>query len=118
MTPDQLPNYLVSNRKRLALSQAEVACLLGSESGEKVCRHERFLREPSLAIALAYEAIYKRNVSELFSGLYRKIERDVAARAKSLAEDAHKRRSRQNTHKRQILDDIAGMAVANPLKLR
>src|ERR1041384_6782549 len=84
MSSTPLPNYLLANRKRSRLSQDEVAFLLGVQSGAKVCRHERFVREPSLATALAYEAILQRPVSELFGGLYKKIEQEVAARAKTL----------------------------------
>ena len=83
-----LPNYLKSQRKRLALSQEEVGFLLGisgMNKGEKVCRDENFAREPSLQDALAYEAIYGRPVRELFAGLAQQAERDVKARAKILA---------------------------------
>lgn len=80
----QLPNYLRSSRKRLALSQEEVAFLLGTRSGAKVNRHEHFVREPSLATALGYAAIFQRPVTELFAGMYSVIEKDVAARARVL----------------------------------
>lgn len=109
MTSLQLPNYLLSNRKRLALSQEEVAFLLGTENGQQVCRHERFAREPNLETAFAYEAIFKRSASELFSGLYQKVEQEVAARAKILAQRTHRGQSnRRMIHKRQILADLAG----------
>src|SRR2546422_8231312 len=85
MSSPQLPNYLRSNRKRLALSQDEVAFLLGTQSGAKVCRYERFAREPSLETALAFEAIFQRPASELFGGLYQKVQQEVAARAKTLS---------------------------------
>src|ERR1039457_6727515 len=97
MTSPQLPNYLRANRKRLALSQDEVAFLLGTQNGAKVCRYERFVREPSLATALAYEAIFKRLVSELFPGLYQKVEQEVAARAKPLAAKTDHLKSSQRT---------------------
>ena len=83
-----LSNYLRTHRKRLALSQEEVAFLLGvkgMDRGIKVCRDESLAREPSLQTALAYEAIYGRPVRELFAGLYEQIERDVAERAKVLS---------------------------------
>jgi transcriptional regulator with XRE-family HTH domain len=80
----QLPNYLRSHRKRLALSQDEVAFLLGRVSGAKVCREERFMREPTLATALAYEAIFQMPTRELFAGLYEKVEGEVVERAKML----------------------------------
>src|SRR4051794_13547660 len=73
MSSTPLPNYLRSNRKRSGLSQDEVAFLLGAQSGAKVCRNERFVREPSLATALAYQAIFQRPASELFGGLYEEI---------------------------------------------
>jgi transcriptional regulator with XRE-family HTH domain len=110
MTSPQLPNYLRANRKRLALSQDEVAFLLGTQSGAKVCRYERFVREPSLATALAYEAIFKRTVSELFPGLYQKIEREVAARAKTLTARKDRRKSnRQTVRKREALAGLAAL---------
>ena len=82
-----LPNYLQTQRKRLALSQEEVGFLLGiagMSKGNKVCRDENFAREPSLQDALAYEAIYGRPVRELFVGLYQEAEQAVTARAKIL----------------------------------
>jgi transcriptional regulator with XRE-family HTH domain len=108
MTSPQLPNYLRANRKRLALSQDEVAFLLGTQSGAKVCRYERFAREPSLETALACEAIFKRSVSELFPGLYQKVEREVAARAKALAGKTDGRKpTRQTARKREALAELA-----------
>src|SRR6185295_12590202 len=86
MASTPLPNYLLANRKRLALSQDDVAFLLGTKSGTKVSRYERFVREPSLQTALECEAVFQRSVSELFSGMYNKAEQDVAARAKMLIE--------------------------------
>jgi transcriptional regulator with XRE-family HTH domain len=86
MVSSQLPNYLLSNRKRLALSQDEVAFLLGTKSGAKVSRYERFTRMPSLETALAFEVIFQRAPSELFGGLYQQIEQEVAARAKALTD--------------------------------
>ena len=110
MTSPQLPNYLRSNRKRLALSQEEVAFLLGSESATTVCRYERFLRNPSLETALAYEAMFKRSVSELFPGLYQKAEQEVAARAKALNERTDRRRSNQRiAREREALADLAAL---------
>ena len=104
----QLPNYLRSNRKRLSLSQDEVAFLLGTQSGAKMCRYERFAREPSLETALAFEVIFQRSASELFGGLYQKVEQEVAARAKALAERTDRQKAnRQTAYKRQILTNIA-----------
>ena len=111
-----LPNYLRTHRKRLGLSQAEVSFLLGAQSGSKTSRYERFTREPSLATALAYEAIFQKPARELFGGLYQKVELEVAARAKALADKADSQRSTpRNTHKRQALINIAATQQNNSL---
>ena len=110
MTTRQLPNYLRSNRKRLALSQDEVAFLLGTQSGARVCRDERFIREPSLKTALAYEAIFQKPARELFSGLYQEIEQEVAARAKTLADKMDRQKpNRQSAYKLKAMADIITM---------
>lgn len=108
MVSPQLPNYLRANRKRLGLSQDEVAFLLGTQSGAKVCRYERFVREPTLETAFAYEVIFQRPARELFRGLYQEIEQKVAARAKALGFRTDRQKpSGQTAHKRQALMDIA-----------
>ena len=107
MTLLQLPNYLRSNRKRLAFSQDEVAFLLGTRSGARVCRDERFVREPSLKTALAYEAIFQKPARELFSGLYQQIEQEVVARAKTLANRIDgPNPTRPTARKLQVIGDI------------
>ena len=85
MPAPQLSNYLRSNRKRIALSQGEVAFLLGQQSSSQISRYERFEHVPSLETALACEVIFKSPISELFGGLYQKAEQDVAERARILA---------------------------------
>ena len=108
MTSSQLPNYVRAQRKRLALSQDEVAFLLGTQSGAKVSRYEHFARVPNLETALAYEAIFQRPARELFAGLYHKVEQGVVARAKTLVERMDRRKpSRQTAHKQQLVINIA-----------
>jgi transcriptional regulator with XRE-family HTH domain len=108
MSSDKLPNYLRSNRKRLGLSQDQVAFLLGAQSGEKVCRYERFARMPPLQTALSYEVICQRPARELFAGLYQKLEKEVQARAKVLTYKTNSQASHSKTaHGRQALMKIA-----------
>jgi transcriptional regulator with XRE-family HTH domain len=110
MTSPQLPNHLRANRKRLALSQDEVAFLLGTENGTKVCRYEQFVRMPSLQTALACEAMFKRSVSELFPGPYQKAEQQVAARARTLVERIGRAKCNQRVaRKREVLAGIAAL---------
>jgi len=114
MSSSQLPNYLRSNRKRLTLSQEEIAFLLGIVSGgAKVSLHERFAQEPNLKTAFAYEAVFQRTASELFSGVYQKVEREVTARAKVLiARIDSQKPNRKTTYKRLMLMKIAGIERA------
>ena len=108
MTP--LPNYLLANRKRLALSQEEVGFLLGitgESKGAKVCRDEKSVREPSLQTALAYEAIFRVPARELFAGLYEKVEQAVAERAKILTCRKDLKPSQRTAHKRRMLLGLA-----------
>jgi transcriptional regulator with XRE-family HTH domain len=70
MPSPQLPHHLRANRKRLALSQDEVAFLLGAVDGAQVSKYEHFTRIPTLETALACEVIMKRSASELFGGMY------------------------------------------------
>jgi transcriptional regulator with XRE-family HTH domain len=112
MSPRQLPNYLRSQRKRLALSQGEVAFLLGSQSGTKISRYEHFVREPNLAAALAYEVIFQKPIRELFAGRYREIKRQVAGRAKVMTYRTSLRKDTAvSARKRQCLAGIAAKAI-------
>lgn len=108
MAQPQLPNYLRSNRKRLGLSQDEIAFLLGTDSGTKASRYEVFGRDPRLRTALAYEAIFQKPIRELFAGLYDEIEREVVDRAKQLAcSPNYLKPGARAVRKREILGRIA-----------
>lgn len=79
-----LPHYLLTHRKRAGLSQRELAFLLGTKSGTKVSRHEQAQREPSLRTALAYAAVYRVPVEDLFPGLALAAELRVVGRKQAL----------------------------------
>lgn len=109
-----LPNYLQSHRNSLALSQDEVAFLLGLHGegkGSKVSRVEHFTRVPTLETALAYEAIYGKPIRELFAGLYEQIEKEVASRAKVLSFRKNWKVGPLTEHKRKVLADLAAKQV-------
>jgi len=110
MSISQLPNHLRANRKRLALSQDEVAFLLGGASGTLVSRYEHFERAPSLETALAYEVIFKRSASELFGGVYQRAERGVAEREQSLLMQLEGQPGSRARRKREALAELAGIS--------
>jgi hypothetical protein len=117
MASEPLPNYLVSHRKRSALSQKEVAFLLGIHGAARVCRHERFSLDPGLQTAIAYEAIYHRPIGELFPGLVEKVRNDVRARVKILEQkELLSQTDALTTRKRQSLAAIFPAKIHNQLK--
>jgi len=106
MPSPQLSNYLRSNRKRLVLSQGEVAFLLGRESGAEVSRYENFERLPGLETALAYEVIFGMPLNEIFGGVYQRAEREVAERARILASRTD---GKYDAAKREMLNRLAAI---------
>src|SRR5438309_2880 len=84
MASNKLPNYLRQHRKRLGLSQHEVAFLLGWDDGSQPSRYEHFYRIPALRTAFALAVILGVSVHELFLGEYQKVERDVCRQAQLL----------------------------------
>lgn len=65
----QLNNYLRTYRKKAGLSQREVAMLLAYLGEGTVSRHEQRATLPPLAMAIGYEVIFQKPVSELFPGM-------------------------------------------------
>ena len=107
MASPKLPNYLKTHRKRLGLSQDEVAYLLGVESAAKVCRYERFLRDPSFETLLALKIIFQRPADDLFGGSYQKIDLEVRKRARQLIQKLSKdKQSPSRDRKLQTLKAI------------
>jgi transcriptional regulator with XRE-family HTH domain len=84
MPSTPLPNYLRAHRKRIGLSQQDLAFLLGCRSGAKVSRYERFSRQPGLTTVFACTVIFGVRADELFAGSYHTAAREVARRASAL----------------------------------
>lgn len=110
-----LQNYLRTYRRHTGLYQHEVAFLLGYRDGSWVSRHEQFRRRPSLEEALAYEALFRVPVRELFAGLYRDVASETASRAEALSQRlASQRSNRLVSHKLATLKAIAEPAAFIP----
>jgi len=80
----KLDNYLRTYRKYADLTQNEVAFLLGTQSGTKVSRYERFYRQPSLSTIFSYEIIFNLPAKKLFPGLFQKVQDKTLRRAELL----------------------------------
>lgn len=107
MASQKLPHYLRAHRKRLALTQHEMAFLLGNGTATSVSRYEAFKRDPNLRQILAYLLIFQKMPQELFAGLYTKIGKEVTIRIKVLlARKANQVPRRKIEHKRQKLTAV------------
>ncbi|MDA2925807.1 helix-turn-helix domain-containing protein [Acidobacteria bacterium AH-259-G07] len=71
-------------RKRIGLSQDEIAFLLGSEDAANVSRYETNGALPGLKITLAYEVIFGVPARRLFAGLVDEIEEKTKHRVQLL----------------------------------
>jgi transcriptional regulator with XRE-family HTH domain len=101
-----LPNYLLTARKRLGLTQEEVAFLLGfggESKGGRVSRYENFTHEPDLQIALGFERIYATPAHELFAGIREEMDQQILARAKVLR---HRLANESNPSRDELVNDL------------
>jgi transcriptional regulator with XRE-family HTH domain len=87
MSTKQLPSYWRTYRKRNALTQRELARLLGSSYGSKVSRYERAARLPTLDTLIAYEILFKVPWRELLPGEYNRVYKQIRERAQALSRD-------------------------------
>lgn len=87
MSTQPLPNYWKTHRKRSALTQHELATLLGCAHGSKVSRYERNARLPTLETLIAYEILFKTPWRELLPGEYNRVYHTIRARAQALSRE-------------------------------
>ena len=82
---NHMPHYLRRYRLRAALTQREMAHLLGCQSPATVCQYEARKREPDLRTALAYQVVFGLPVEALFPGIHREVEQEVLIRVGRLS---------------------------------
>lgn len=87
MPSETAAHYLRSHRKRLGLSQDELARLMGAASGAKVSQYERYSTEPSLRAVLACEFIFCVPARELFAGIFEAVQMVIDRSARELIEE-------------------------------
>lgn len=80
----RLQNYLRTSRKRLGLSQNDIAFLLGTNTPSKLSRYEHYARHPRLKTALKLGVVTGEPLKELFAGLSQDAEMEVCERARKL----------------------------------
>lgn len=70
-------NNLRIARKRIRLSQKQVARLLGHTSTTMLSKYEHEQRPPPLVIAIKLAVIYQTSIEDLFSKLHRELKTEV-----------------------------------------
>lgn len=82
----KLSNYIRTFRKRLGLTQHDVAFLTGYHDGSKVSGIERQRKLPSLRAVIALSIIFHVKVYELFPQMYTEVEEAVTKQAQVLSQ--------------------------------
>jgi transcriptional regulator with XRE-family HTH domain len=98
--------YLKTHRRRVGLTQDELATLVGYETGAVVSRLERLLRHPTLEIAYGFEIILEHSPKELFPSLHARVKSEVVARTRARYEELQGYSSKANKIKLDFFEDI------------
>ena len=110
-----MPHYLRRYRLRAALTQKEMAHLLGCQSPATVCQYEARKREPDLRTALAYQVVFGLPVDALFPGIHREVEGKVLIRAGLLSEQMTGAKfTPALSHKRKAVGSIGATTDRGP----
>jgi transcriptional regulator with XRE-family HTH domain len=110
----RLQNYLRTYRKRYALSQADIANLLGANSGTKVSRYENFTRAPGPLTTFALLIIFNRPAADLFAGTYDAIRQKIRQRARRMMKELNARPGRQTKKTLRKIELLSAIVEAKP----
>ena len=102
----KLLHYLRAERRRAALTQTDVAQLLGAASKGRVSRYERG-QIPPIKSALAYQAIFDVAVADLLNATYADIASRIRGRARDLLRNPPSTSTPRQARRRQTLERIA-----------
>jgi transcriptional regulator with XRE-family HTH domain len=99
-------SYLRYHRKKIGLTQKELAEIVGSLGPRQVAKHEKFQATPSIIAAIAYHVVLKASIAELFPGLHESVRYGVEQRLAEMED-----RLQQSTAKGREANDIARKLV-------
>jgi len=114
-------NYLRSHRIRSGFSKREMADIVGVIGEIQVGRHERSTAIPSLQVALAYQALFKVSIADLFPGLHEAIALSIEEHLAALESRLHDRReggraANEIARKLVWLTERRSLTIADPTK--
>lgn len=101
-----LPTYLRSRRRKWALTQHELAELLGSVSTSAISKYETLARTPSLEVMIAFELVFGEPSGDLFPALSQGVRRAVVHNAVALRDRLAERTDAKSVRKRRLLDEL------------
>jgi transcriptional regulator with XRE-family HTH domain len=77
-------NTLVLYRRRMGLTQRQVARLVGHRDASMLSHYEHGRVLPPLAVALKLEIVYRVPIAFLFPGMYEELRREIRQKEESL----------------------------------
>jgi DNA-binding XRE family transcriptional regulator len=102
----RIKTYVRPLRRRWALTQRELAFLVGAKSGAVVSRIEGLKRPPSLPVTLACALVFGTAPLELFPDLHSQIHNDVLRRVNELYDELQGNPSKETRIKLDFLETV------------
>ncbi|MFI4973060.1 MAG: helix-turn-helix transcriptional regulator [Caulobacterales bacterium] len=106
--------YLRTHRKAWALSQQQIADLVGIRARSVISSYERGVNSPSFRTALAYQFVFGVPLTKMFPDLAGEIEEDVMRRALQIDEAHRNRTDATAVRAREFLQQLLGRASCRP----
>lgn len=100
-----IPNKVRAERKRLGLSQEEIATLSGG-SRDAISELERYVAKPTLELAFALALVFGKQIDALFPGAFERMAQQVSARARTLRDAITNRSGANVAAKKQSLASL------------
>ena len=101
-----LPTYLRTYRRKWALSQRELAQLLGGTNRSKISRYERLVRTPNREALIGLEFIFSGQSGQLFPTIELSIVRAVMGNAVELRDVLIAKSDAASVRKCRLLGDL------------
>lgn len=99
-----------NHRLRWALSQQELAALMGKRSHSAIHRYEQDGTPPPLDVIIGYEVIFGASLRELVPNRFREVEEAIIGRAATLWSELEGRSDHGAARKRELLLDVISRA--------
>jgi len=100
------PTYLRTHRRKWALSQGELAELLGGITADAISKYETLARPPSSELLIACEFVFEQPALALFPAMSLAIAREILGNARAIRGRLADRSDAQSVRKRLLLDNL------------